>query len=391
MNKKKLIRITTIPQSLTGLLKGQLKFMSENGFEVIGISGAGKALDAVASQENVRTIAVEMTRTISPLKDMQAVWKLYRIFKKEKPLIVHTHTPKAGTAGMFAAWLAGVPHRLHTVAGLPLLVATGRKRKLLDFVEKMTYRWATMVYPNSYGLYDIILENKYTTKDKLKVIGKGSSNGIDTTHFNPDLIPDEQKKQLRKSLGIKYDDFVYVFVGRIVADKGINELIRAFDLIHRENADAKLILVGNYERELDPLHAETEKIIDVNPNIVSVGYQGDVRPYFSIADVLTFPSYREGFPNVVMQAAAMQLNSIVSDINGCNEIIENGKNGWIIPVKDVEGLSEKMKWCLQNRDQSKSMGLKSRNVMTQSYERVRVWEAIREEYHRLPGSKTDIK
>src|SRR5690606_26622339 len=120
-------------------------------------------------------------------KDIKAVWQLYKIFKKERPLIVHTHTPKAGTVGMLAAKLAGVPYRLHTVAGLPLLVVKGKKRKLLDVVEKFTYACATKVYTNSFGLYDIILENKYTTKDKLKVIGKGSTNGIDTSYFKPEL------------------------------------------------------------------------------------------------------------------------------------------------------------------------------------------------------------
>src|SRR5690554_925930 len=213
MTQSKLIRITTVPVSLKTLLKGQHRFMSENGFEVVGISSKGEELQEVSTDENIRTIAVEMTRTISPFQDLKSVWQLYKIFKKEKPQIVHTHTPKAGVVGMLAAKLAGVPNRLHTVAGLPLLVTQGNKRKLLDFVEKKTYSWATKVYPNSKGLYVIILKNKYATVDKLKVIGKGSSNGIDTLHFNPDLISEIQKQELRTSLGIHPEDFVYLFVG----------------------------------------------------------------------------------------------------------------------------------------------------------------------------------
>lgn len=387
MSKPKLIRITTIPQSLKGLLKGQLRFMSQNNFEVIGISGSGQALQEVEEEEEIRTIPVEMTRTISPFKDLKAVWQLYKIFKKEKPHIVHTHTPKAGTVGMLAAKLAGVPHRLHTVAGMPLLIVKGKKRMLLDLVEKKTYNWATMVYPNSYGLYDIILKNKYTSKDKLKVIGKGSSNGIDTSFFDPELISENEREDLKKSLGIKSDDFTYVFVGRIVKDKGINELVQSFDRINQEYSNTKLILVGTFERELDPLKTETERIIDNNPNILSVGYQKDVRAYLSIADVLTFPSYREGFPNVVMQAAAMQLNSIVSNINGCNEIIKNGENGLIISAQNEEELYQEMKWCFNNQEQSKSMGLKSREIMTQNYERTKVWEMIKEEYLQLFPNK----
>ncbi|MBX3241199.1 MAG: glycosyltransferase family 4 protein [Chitinophagaceae bacterium] len=357
--------------------------MSENGFEVIGISSAGEALEEVTRQENVRTIAVEMTRTISPFKDIRSVWKLYRIFKREKPLIVHTHTPKAGTVGMFAAWLAGVPHRLHTVAGLPLLLATGKKRKLLDFVEKMTYRWATIVYPNSYGLYDIILQNKYTTKSKLKVIGKGSSNGIDTTHFNPDLIPEEQKQQLRNSLGIKHNDFVYVFVGRMVKDKGINELVAAFGQVHKKYANTKLILVGGFERHLDPLKPETEKEIDTNSCIVAAGHQKDVRPYFAIADVFTFPSYREGFPNVLMQSCAMGVASIATDINGCNEIVEDGYNGIIIPSQNQDKLLEKMFYLYENAEVRKQIAEVSRDLIIKNYERSYVQNEILNEYHSL--------
>lgn len=383
MDKTKLIRITTVPVSLSTLLKGQLKFMSEHGFEVIGISSAGQALEQVKQQENVRTIAVEMTRTISPLKDLKSVWALYRIFKKEKPLIVHTHTPKAGTVGMLAAWLARVPHRLHTVAGLPLLVATGKKRKLLDFVEKMTYSWATMVYPNSYGLLDIIIQNGYTTKTKLKVLGKGSSNGIDTRFFDPSLISEDQKQELRQTLGIQPGDFVYVFVGRVVKDKGINELVAAFDRIHKDNPNTKLVLVGSFERELDPLTPETEKIIDTNKGILAVGQKQDVRPFFAIADVFTFPSYREGFPNVLMQSCAMGAASIATDINGCNEIVEDGVNGVIIPVGDEEKLFEQMLFLYQRPEVRARIAENSRPRIVENYEREYIQREILKEYRSL--------
>ncbi|WP_140937934.1 glycosyltransferase family 4 protein [Sphingobacterium lumbrici] len=383
MNKVKLIRITTVPTSLKILLKGQHRFMSENGFDVIGISSSGEELQDVEREENIRTIAVEMTRTISPFKDLKSVWQLYKIFKKEKPQIVHTHTPKAGTVGMLAAKLAGVPHRLHTVAGLPLLVAKGKKRKLLDFVEKITYRCATKIYPNSVGLYDIILENKYTSKGKLKVIGEGSSNGIDTSHFNPALISEQQKQELKNSLGIKPEDFLFVFVGRIVADKGINELVAAFKNSKLQVPNSKLLLVGDFETALDPLLPETLKEMDTNPNIISVGYQSDVRPYFAISDCLVFPSYREGFPNVVMQAGAMGLPSIVTDINGCNEIVKDGFNGLIIPAQNQEKLYEKMLFLLENPEKRKEIADNSRQQIVENYERKYIWNELLKEYHTL--------
>src|SRR5690606_3688886 len=193
------------------------------------------------------------------------------------------------------------------------------KRKVLDFVEKLTYGCATKVYPNAKGLYDFILRNKYTSKNKLQVIANGSSNGIDTSFFSAEQISAQEKELLKSQLGIREGDFVFIFVGRLVGDKGINELVAAFRGL--EVPQAKLLLVGALETELDPLRPETVAEINANPNIIAVGFQKDVRPYFAVSQALVFPSYREGFPNVVMQAGAMGLPGIVSDINGCNEII----------------------------------------------------------------------
>lgn len=379
----KLIRITTVPQSLRGLLKGQLKFMSENGFEVIGVSSPGEALNDVERNEGVKTVGIEMTRSITPLQDLKALVQLIQLFRKEKPQIVHTHTPKAGLLGMIAARLTGVPHRLHTVAGMPLTVATGSKRQLLNQMEKLTYACATKVYPNSFGLEKIILDKKFTSPTKLKVIGKGSSNGIDTSEFDPKKVSETTKKEIRKNLGIKEDDFVFLFVGRVVKDKGINELVQAFINLERNNTNCHLVIVGSYEKDLDPVLPETEKQINNHPKIHAVGYKSNVIDYFAMADVLTFPSYREGFPNVVMQAAAMQLNCIVSDINGCNEIITNNENGWIVPVKDVEILTNRMQWCVDNPKESKAMGMKNREIMLSDYERSFVWKEIVKEYQKL--------
>lgn len=380
--KPKLIRITTIPQSLRSLLKGQLRFMSENGFEVIGVSGSGEALKEVQNNEGVQTVAIEMTRTISPFKDLKALVQLIQLFKKEKPEIVHTHTPKAGLLGMMAAKIAGVPHRLHTVAGMPLLEVMGAKRQLLNQMEKLTYACATKVYPNSYGLEKIILEEKFTSPKKLKVIGKGSSNGIDTSYFNLDLISIETKKQLREELNIAENDFVFVFVGRLVGDKGINELVQAFKQIRNPQL-IKLLLVGPLESELDPLKKETLQEIEANRNIISVGFQKDVRPYFAISDSLVFPSYREGFPNVVMQAGAMGLPSIVSDINGCNEIIIEEQNGIIVPVKDFRVLKENMEELIENKSLVNELSLNARKLIESRYEQKIVWNEILKEYESL--------
>ena len=383
-HKKKIIRITTVPISLSGLLQGQLRFMSMH-FNVLGVSSKGdnNELARVAELEGIPTQAIEMTRKITPFKDLLAVWQIFKLFKKESPFIVHSHTPKAGTVAMIAAKLAGVPHRLHTIAGLPLVEATGFKRMVLNNVEKITYACATKIYPNSYGLQTIILENRFTSKSKLKVIANGSSNGIDTAFFNPEIFNIEEHEALRKSLKISYKDFVFVFMGRLVGDKGVNELIVAFDKLCQEHQHMKLLLVGSYENELDPLKLETLSIIENNQHIISTGWVNDVRPYFAISDALTFPSYREGFPNVVMQAAAMQLPCIVTNINGCNEIIKHNDTGIIVPVKDEVALYKAMKYVLENKTHSKLMGVKSRELIVSEFERKKVWEALLAEYNNL--------
>ncbi|MCY2686974.1 glycosyltransferase family 4 protein [Salinimicrobium sp. TH3] len=379
---KKLIRITTVPLSLEKLLEGQLNFMQRE-YEVIAVSSEKNKLNELGREIGVRTYPVAMTREITPIKDLGSLWYLYRFLKKEKPLIVHTHTPKAGVAGMIAAKMAGVPLRLHTVAGLPLLEAQGLKKKMLEYVEKVTFASATHVYPNSVQIYKYLKDKKFASKDKLKVIGKGSSNGIDTGYFDPSLFPNEENLKIRKSVGIPENDLVFIFVGRLVRDKGINELVEAFDKVNKEFPETSLLLVGPFEAELDPLKPEIIEKMSIHSKIKEVGYQSDVRPFFSIADVLTFPSYREGFPNVVMQAGAMGLTSIVTDINGCNEIIKEGVNGTIIPVKNTKALYDAMKKMIVDEEFRKSTGAKSRKLIKENFERREVWKALLAEYKRL--------
>lgn len=359
-----------------------MQYMSQY-YSITAISSDEPILERVGKQQGVAVFNVEMTRKITPLQDLKAVWQLYHYFRREKPFIVHTHTPKAGTVGMLAAKLAGVPNRLHTIAGLPLLEATGSKRKLLNLVEKVTCYCATMIYPNSHGLKEIIIREQFCKPDKLKVIGNGSSNGINTNHFNPDHFSENDKLILRSNLGITPEDFVLVFVGRLVGDKGINELVAAFQKLNTIGLPVKLLLVGPQEDDLDPLQSGTLHQINTNHNIIALGFQSDVRPYFAISDVLVFPSYREGFPNVVMQAGAMGLPSIVTDINGCNEIIDAGKNGIIIPVKDEQAIFNAMEKMLKDPILLEKMKQNARSMILSRYEQEVVWKAILAEYEKL--------
>ncbi|MBZ0327466.1 MAG: glycosyltransferase family 4 protein [Altibacter sp.] len=379
MSKQKLIRITTVPLSLEKLLEGQLAFMNDY-YEVIAVSSDKVHLENYGKNEGVGTFHVSLTRKITPFRDLVSVFKLVKFFKKEKPLIVHTHTPKAGIVGMLAAYLAKVPIRLHTVAGLPLMEASGLKRKILNTVEILTYRFATGVYPNSKGLYDFILENGFTKAHKLKIIGNGSSNGIDATYFDPKEFSEKTIQTTRNELGIPLEDFVFIFVGRIVADKGINELIAAFSKLFKTEKSVSLLLVGPLEADLDPLLPETSELITAHPKIFTVGYKEDVRPYFVSSNALVFPSYREGFPNVVLQAGAMGLPGIVTNINGCNEIISEGINGMLIPVKHSDAIYNAMKKLIADKNLVVNLSKNARKEIISKYKREEICRALLTEY-----------
>lgn len=250
-------------------------------------------------------------------------------------------------------------------------------------VEKLTYASATHVYPNSKGLYDFIVMHHLTRPGKMKVIGNGSSNGIDTSFFSPSAVRGQETENLKRLLGICPEDFVFVFVGRLVGDKGINELITAFAEIVKEKKHVRLLLVGPTEADLDPLQEETLQEIEHNPDIISVGFQKDVRPYFAISDCLVFPSYREGFPNVVMQAGAMGLPAVVSDINGCNEIVIDGKNGRIVPPKNTRQLKQVMLEMMEDRILFQHLKSHARPMIQSRYEQSIVWNALLDEYRKL--------
>jgi glycosyltransferase involved in cell wall biosynthesis len=377
----KLFRVTTVPISVEKLLGQQLTYMN-SFYDVTAISADQPYLDRVGAELHIKTHAIEMTRKITPLQDLKSLWEMYRYFRQQKPEIVHSHTPKAGLIGMLAAKLAGVKIRLHTVAGLPLMESVGTKRKVLNFVEKFTYSCATKVYPNSYGLYNFIIAEKLGVPAKLQVIGNGSTNGINTDYFDSASFSTEVTTALRRQLNILLDDFVFVFVGRLVKDKGINELVYAFVKVQASSSKKlKLILVGPLEQDLDPLAPDVLQTIDSNPDIISLGFQKDVRPYFAIGDALVFPSYREGFPNVVLQALAMGIPALVSDINGCNEIVQDGYNGSIFPAKDEIALQKSMQQILTDHFYETVKANSRSSIM--KYEQQVIWNLLKENYDNL--------
>ena len=380
--KIKILRVVTSSISFK-LIDGQAQFMQQQGYQVISVSGGPFPKEEIPQLKGVRFIPQpHLVRPISIKEDLLALRDMIRLIRKERPDIIHSHTPKAGLMGMLAGWLCRVPIRIHTVAGLPLLVHRGFKRKVLNLVERITYRCATYVYPNSHRLRDTIISLKLASPDKLRVIGDGSSNGINVQHFCKALFAEELVDPIRKQLG---GSFTFIFVGRIVRDKGICELVEAFTRLQQEHPDARLLLVGGFEQKLDPLPEDVYHTIQSHPAIYCAGWQDDVRPWFVAADALAFPSYREGFPNVVMQAGAMELPCVVSDINGCNEIIIEGENGLIIPSHDAAALYQAMKRMMEDKALYTHCQQNARPLIASRYKQEDVWQATLEMYRSLTG------
>ena len=233
------------------LIGSQLSFMNQF-YEVTAVSSDETYLKNVADNLGVKYYNVEMTRAITPFQDLKSIYHMVLFFRREKPDIIHSHTPKAGLISMIAGLITGVPTRLHTVAGLPLLEAEGFKRIILNKVEWLTYKCATKVYPNSTKLQNIIIQQKFCSPDKVRVIGNGSSNGIDLDKFNRKNIAESDQEALKKKLGISPQDFVFIFVGRMVKDKGINELVSAFKMILEQPAfDIKTQSDNSAEEDVD--------------------------------------------------------------------------------------------------------------------------------------------
>lgn len=392
MPQTKLLRITTVPISLQLLLTGQFRYMIDNGYQVYTVSAHGPEVVDVL-KEGVSHMPVPFTRKITPLRDILCLFQLVRIIKEIRPDIIHTHTPKAGLLGMLAGWLCRVPVRMHTVAGLPLMETTGMKRRILEAAEWITCNCAQRIYPNSTGLEKFLIRELKVDPGKVKMIGKGSSNGIDTSFFSVTPALEQQARLLRQQHNITAEDLVFSFVGRVVKDKGIVELVTAFkaasDHVIKGGARDKdvrrifLMIVGPFEQDLDPLPEEVLKFLKEDKRVILAGFQRDVRPWLMASDVFVFPSHREGFPNVVMQACLLQVPCIVSDINGCNEIISHDATGLIVPVKNFPALTQAMLRLFEDERLRKSLSVAARDFVSAHYDREYIWEEIRKEYVNL--------
>ena len=362
-NKTKIIRATTVPMSLDAFCNGMLKELSEK-YEVVALSSPGPELPVIEAREDVRTVKVPMERHISLVKDIKALIKMIGVFRKEKPTMVHSMTPKAGLLCMISGWLTRVPVRVHTFTGLVWPTETGLKRKILMLTDKLTCACATHIIPEGEGVKNDLIAGKITNKP-LKVLGYGNVKGVDMDKCSrrPEVMKIAEK--LRKE-----DCFTFLYVGRVVRDKGINELCSAFERLHNDYPHTRLILVGPYEDYLDPISEQSRKIISENDAIEAVGAKGgdELLAYYAAADCFVMPSYREGFPNTVLEAGAMGLPSIVTDINGSREIIKDGVNGLIVQPRDAGVLYQAMHLMLRSTIDRDRMAGNARKMIADRFE-----------------------
>lgn len=410
IQRKKLIRVTTADISLNSLLKGQLMFLNQY-FEVIGVAKDTGVLKEVSEREGIRVVDAPLERPISLVKDIKGLWFLYRLFRKEKPWCVHANTPKGSLLAMIAAWFACVPHRVYTVTGLRYQGAHGLLRMILKTMERLSCLFATNVIPEGQGVLQC-LKRDNITKKSLQVIHYGNINGKDTEFFSRDntiqtaslkladkhiflrnLSEKEARSLVRSELGFSNNDFIFVFIGRLVNDKGLGELADALRKLEDEKLEIKLLLIGEIDGEDDALAKDKLNYLMQSKNIKYIGVQSDIRPYLMASDALVFPSYREGFPNVPLEAGALGLPAIVTNINGSNEIIEDGVNGKIIQapldnkgvrVNDITiELYTMMKWFYCHPEEVKRMGENARPIICERYEQHNVWKALLEYYKQL--------
>ena len=387
----KIIRAATLGTSLYTFCEGILSDLRKKGYEVVAVSSPDADFEALREREGVRTIALPMERRMAPLKDLIALFRLFRIFIKEKPQMVHSMTPKAGLLCMLASWLARVPVRVHTFTGLVFPTAKGLTRRLLMTTDWLTCACATHVIPEGQGVLNDLKNNGITSKP-MKVLGYGNVMGVNMKRFSrrPEVM---EKAALLQQKSV----FTFVFVGRIVGDKGINELVQAFTALLAQDCATKLrlVLVGRFEDKLDPISSETKQMIDSTPEIEAVGQQfdDDLLAWYAAADCFVFPSYREGFPNTVLEAGAFGLPSIVTDINGSREIIipyekdPQGATGLIVPSHDAEALQKAMAWMITHDAERNRMAANARPSIESRFEQHFVRQCLYDFYDEILTEK----
>ncbi|ORJ55878.1 glycosyltransferase family 4 protein [Geothermobacter hydrogeniphilus] len=373
----KLLHVATVAQSLYYFLDGQARYMQEQGANVHCVSSPGELLELFSEREDVPVHGIEMARAISPFKDLVSLWRLCRLIKELRPDIVHAHTPKGGLLGMISAFLMRVPVRVYNVHGLPHVTATGFKYRLLCLTEKISCALAHRVFCVSVSLAAQVRDEKLSSHDKVQVIHNGSINGVDAlVRFDPEK---HDAGSLRDSLDIPRTALVVGFVGRLVKDKGIMELIASWDILREKFSDLHLLLVGPFE-DKDSIPVAAKQKLESDERIHLIGHVDDPAPYYAVMDVLSFPTHREGFGLVAIEASAMRVPVVATCIPGCVDSVSDGVTGTLVPKCDADALEKALSTYLVDPLLRSKHGVAGRKRVLEDFQPSTIWKDLHNEY-----------
>ncbi|HEV2616285.1 MAG TPA: glycosyltransferase family 4 protein [Candidatus Acidoferrales bacterium] len=384
-DEPRLFVLTTSDLSLT-LLRGQLRFLRETGFDVTVACSPGPFLESVAQEERVGAEFIPMCREIDPLRDMISLWRIWKCFRRYRPTITSVSTPKAGFIGGLAAWFSRVPCRVYVLRGLRGEASHGMRRWFLLFFERLSCRMAHRVICVSESLRRAAIASGVVAPDRAVVLGAGSSNGVDASRFRATPVRLNEAARLRTSLDIPHDAAVVGFVGRFTRDKGLQDLVHAFSCLRERFPKLWLLLVGKFE-EGDPVPAEIQSEVFADPQIISTGFVFDTAPYYHAMDILALPTRREGFPNVLLEAHAAGKAVVTCSATGAVDAVVDGVDGIVVPVGDVKALVEALATLLTNPKLAETMGQRGFDRVAREFQPARIWSALASAYVRLLQEK----
>jgi glycosyltransferase involved in cell wall biosynthesis len=376
-----LVHVTTVPITLDFLI-GQVGYMKRRGFDVHAVSSSGEALDRFGAAEQVPVHAVEMARRITPLRDLVALVQMIRLFQRIRPDIVHAHTPKGGLLGTIAGWCAGVPVRIYHIRGLPLTAAVGPRRILLWWTEKTACLLATRVLCVSHSIRQVAVHESICPQAKLAVLQNGSGNGVDAEGKFNSIRWQHTRQATRERLNIPTGSIVVGFVGRLVRQKGIGELFDAWRILRVEFPTLHLLLVGSFEEE-DRVPAVVREGLQLDSRVRLTGAQRETPPLYAAMDIVVLPTYREGLPNVPLEAAAMELPVVATQVPGCVDAVQNGVTGTLVPPRDAVALAQAIRRYVLQPELRVDHGYRGRLRVSTTFRQDVVWKALHSEYERL--------
>jgi glycosyltransferase involved in cell wall biosynthesis len=383
----RLMYLSTVPMALRHLAEGQLAYFREHGFEVIAVSSPGEDLDVVGRREEVQVVGVPMEREIRPLADLVSLVRLVRLLRKVRPDAVMAGTAKAGLLGMIAAWLCRVPARIYHLRGFRMATTRGIKRRVMALTERIAAACAHRIVCVSESLRREFVSHGLTSADKTVVFLHGSSNGVDARPMEQTSEVRVKATILRRQWGVPVDAPIVGFVGRFVRDKGFVELVDAFEEVLVARPDAWLLLVGDYESG-DPVPDEYIHHIAQHPRIIRPGFIRELAPYFGAMSVLALPTYREGFPNVVLQAGAAELPVVAFRAIGAMDAVEDGVTGTLVPLRDAAALAKALLSYLNDPGLRIRHGRAGRERVLHDFRPEPIWAAMEVLLRELLGDST---